>query len=188
MNLCLALLIVELAFGLGIHRADHPRLCQVIAVTLNYFLLCTLTWLGCGGVMLVRIIKLKDRIVTEQNDTILKYYLVAWGKCDLILLNLSASVCLAHPNYNFNFHFIGICLFRSLCLCVSKKVMLVAGIVVIRCVKMIQMRRLTFWIEVFGGYLFPSVIKLHRPLAETAGPMLDSVESPEIVFLDVLRM
>ena len=102
MNLCLALLIAELAFGLGIHRADHPRLCQVIAVTLNYFLLCTLTWLGCGGVMLIRTIKLKDRIVTEQNDTILKYYLVAWGKCHLIFLNFAASVCLPHPNYYFN--------------------------------------------------------------------------------------
>lgn len=65
--------------------------------------------------------------------------------------------------------------------------MLGAGIIVIRCVKMIKMIRLTFRIEVFGSYLFPSVIKLHRPLAETAGPMLDSVESPEIIFFGCLE-
>ena len=78
MNLCLALIVSELVFGFGINRTDDVMLCKGVAITLHYFLLCALVWLGCGGIVLIRVLKKKNR-TTREYDPVLKYYLVGWG-------------------------------------------------------------------------------------------------------------
>lgn len=79
MNLCLALLITEIIFACGIHRTDDPLLCKGVAVALQYFLMCALVWLACGGIVLLRLVKKKDRANVNAHDPVLKYYLVGWG-------------------------------------------------------------------------------------------------------------
>lgn len=79
MNLCLVILITEIIFACGIHRTDDALLCKGVAVALHYFLMCALVWLGCGGVVLLRLVKKKDRANVNEYDPVLKYYLVGWG-------------------------------------------------------------------------------------------------------------
>ena len=79
MNLCLALIVAEFVFACGMHRTDDQLLCKGVAMALHYFLLCALVWLGCGGVVLIRLLKKKSNSCGEY-DPVLKYYLVGWGK------------------------------------------------------------------------------------------------------------
>ena len=91
MNLSLALIVSEVVFGCGMHRTDNVMLCKGVAITLHYFLLCALVWLGCGGIVLIRVLKKKNR-TTREYDPVLKYYLVGWGTF-LSYDCLSASSC-----------------------------------------------------------------------------------------------
>lgn len=84
MNLCLALIVSEFIFACGMHRTDDELLCKGVAMALHYFLLCALVWLGCGGVVLIRLLN-KKKSASREYDPVLKYYLVGWGKNHFIL-------------------------------------------------------------------------------------------------------
>ena len=78
-NLCVALLVAEIIFAVGIHRVDDALLCTGVAAGLHYFILCALVWLGCGAVALLRLVKKKDRADVKAYDPVMKYYLMGWG-------------------------------------------------------------------------------------------------------------
>ena len=82
MNLCLALILLEVLFAVGIHRVNNYLLCMSVSVTLHYFILSSMLWLGCGGVALIKLLLNKESWM-EVHDPVFKYYLVGWGECTL---------------------------------------------------------------------------------------------------------
>lgn len=96
MNFCIALLVGEVIFAIGIHRVDDRLLCTGVAVGLHYFLISALVWLGCGGVALLRLVKKKDRADVSIYDPVMKYYLIGWG---LPLIICSITVAYDHHRY-----------------------------------------------------------------------------------------
>ncbi|XP_065648432.1 adhesion G protein-coupled receptor A3 isoform X3 [Hydra vulgaris] len=103
MNLMLSLIIGQLTFFCGIHRTDIEFLCKGVAFILHYFLLSSLLWLGCGSVMLMKLLtrKKKSRMSKvigkiEQHDPVLKYYIISWG---VPLIICSVTIAYDHKKY-----------------------------------------------------------------------------------------
>lgn len=78
MNLCLALLVAVVVFVAGIYHVTNALVCRAVGVLLHYFLLCSLLWIGCGGLCLCRLIR--TAITPEEFNPVLRYYMISWGK------------------------------------------------------------------------------------------------------------
>ncbi|XP_044090617.1 adhesion G-protein coupled receptor G4 [Neovison vison] len=78
-NLCMALLMLNLTFLVNSWSSSFQkaRLCVTAAVTLHYFLLVSLTWMGLEGVhMYLSLVRVFNIYVPNY---ILKFCLVGWG-------------------------------------------------------------------------------------------------------------
>ena len=78
MNHCLALIVTIVVFVTGINHVTNVLVCRSVGVLLHYFLLCSLLWIGCGGICLHRLIR--TAIEPEEFNPVLRYYMISWGR------------------------------------------------------------------------------------------------------------
>lgn len=78
MNHCLALIVTIVVFVTGINQVTNVLVCRSVGVLLHYFLLCSLLWIGCGGICLHRLIR--TAIQPEEFNPVLRYYMASWGE------------------------------------------------------------------------------------------------------------
>lgn len=78
MNHCLALIVTIVVFATGINQVTNVLVCRSVGVLLHYFLLCSLLWIGCGGICLHRLIR--TAIQPEEFNPVLRYYMASWGE------------------------------------------------------------------------------------------------------------
>jgi len=82
-NLCLTLLLAELAFLLGIGQTGHPSLCAVVAALLQYLFLSSFFWMLIAG---FQIYVLLVEVFEPDGSRFVQYYLLGYVAPLLIVL------------------------------------------------------------------------------------------------------
>ena len=78
MNLCAALILLEVLFLAGIERTSPRAGCQAVAFLLQYSLLCVLSWSAVEGFFSYRGIVLPMK--SEIQNLMFRASIFGWGK------------------------------------------------------------------------------------------------------------